>query len=272
MTLSITRLPDDVVNTIKQRHYLHRLPRGKSHAFKIDGALVVFSVPANANVVKFLLGKDPVRPCTPRARGGRPAIMKPGWVMGMPNGRWRARPFWKIAAGEYRLMHLGYFDTRRQALAICAEWHDLALELGADQAGRIVNAGCPVWELSRLFAPEDHEPNLLTRAISSAIADFRDLEPNVEALISYADPDQEHHGGVYRAASWLPCGQTSKSAWYADADGKLLYERPAYPGPRRLNKAECDARGWRIVYRPGKLRFAFGLTREARLTIAARFL
>lgn len=57
-----------------------------------------------------------------------------------------------------------------------------------------------VWELSRLWAPDGHEKNLLTQAISAAVDVIRKLEAP-DALVSYADPNAGHIGGVYRAAS-----------------------------------------------------------------------
>ena len=59
-----------------------------------------------------------------------------------------------------------------------------------------------VWELTRLWAPDGHEPNLLTRAIKFTVRSLRIVEPGIEALVSYADPNAGHTGGVYRAASW----------------------------------------------------------------------
>src|SRR3990167_7486553 len=62
--------------------------------------------------------------------------------------------------------------------------------------------GCTVWELTRLWAPDGHRANLLTEAISAAISEFKGLKL-ADALISYADPNAGHSGGVYRAASWV---------------------------------------------------------------------
>src|SRR5262249_51283348 len=46
-----------------------------------------------------------------------------------------------------------------------------------------------VAELARLWAPNGHRPNLLTEALSAAIASLRKVVPGYEALVSYADPN-----------------------------------------------------------------------------------
>jgi hypothetical protein len=119
----------------------------------------------------------------------------------------------------------------------------------ASPAGRNVSlslTGKPnaVLELSRLWAPDNHEPNLLTRAISEAIKALRKAHPQCEAIIAYSDPAECHHGGIYRAASWVQIGETD--------------------GRQRVN-----GYGDRRHGRP-KARFARGLTRAARRAIAAR--
>jgi hypothetical protein len=124
-----------------------------------------------------------------------------------------------------------------------------------------------VLELSRLWAPDGHEPNLLTHAISKAVGQLRRVARPYEALVSYADPNVGHEGFVYRAASWVPLGQSEEARYYADADGQVVARRKFHSGGRSLTKAEILARGYRELKRPGKLRFAKGLTPRARRAI-----
>lgn len=42
---------------IKTHHYTHSVPSGKSWYFQYETAIVVFSIPANSNISRFLLGK-----------------------------------------------------------------------------------------------------------------------------------------------------------------------------------------------------------------------
>lgn len=128
-----------------------------------------------------------------------------------------------------------------------------------------------VWELSRLFAPDGHERNLLTRAISAAIKSFRSKEKDAWALVSYADPNVGHAGHVYRAASWLPCGQVEESRYYRSADGQVVSRRKFHSGGRSMTKAEIIAKGYVETKQAGRFRFVFPLCRTARKEFVRRW-
>lgn len=171
--------------TILARHYTRSIPSGKSVYIRFEEAIVVFSIPANKNIAKYL---------------------------------------------------------------------------GFEQ----------VWELSRLWAPDGHAPNLLTRAISKAVDCFRTIEPEVEALVSYADPNVGHHGGIYKAASWIACGQSEESRLYKNAAGHVVSRRAFHSGRKSLRKAEILALGYTQLKGKGKLRFVKPLTGKARRAFAKR--
>ncbi len=112
-----------------------------------------------------------------------------------------------------------------------------------------------VWELSRLWASDGHPPNLLTEAISASVASFRRMFPKVEALVSYADPNAGHHGGVYRAASWIADGQSEEGRAYKAADGKIMARRAFHSGSSGMTKAEIEKAGFTETKTAGKIRF-----------------
>lgn len=120
-----------------------------------------------------------------------------------------------------------------------------------------------VWELSRLWAPDKHEPNLLTSAISGTTKLLLALE-DVDALVSYADPNVGHVGYVYRAASWLYLGQCEEGRYYRDSAGQVVSRRAFHSGNRHMNKAEILALGYQEFKLPGKHRYARPLSRRAR--------
>ena len=122
-----------------------------------------------------------------------------------------------------------------------------------------------VWELSRLWAPDGHRPNLLTEAIGHAVRVLRSIE-DVDAVVSYADPSAGHHGGVYRAASWRPHGRSESRAWRSD-DGAIVARRSFHSGSRFLTKPEVEALGYVEVSTLGKIRFVRPLTRRAKRQI-----
>jgi hypothetical protein len=128
----------------------------------------------------------------------------------------------------------------------------------------------PVWELSRLWAPDGHGRNDLSRALSVCVGDFKKVEPTCPALVSYADPNVGHSGHVYRACSWVPCGQSSEGRYYVAPDGTVVSRRKFHSGSNSLTKAEIARLGYRELRLPGKMRYAKGLSRSARKAIAAR--
>ena len=177
---------EQAIVTIKAGHYTRSVPSGKSHYVRFGAAIVVWSIPANKNIARFILGYD----------------------------------------GN-------------------------------------------VWELSRLWAPDGHERNLLTQAISAAVGDIRRLEKPA-ALVSYADPNVGHHGGVYRAASWIYHGRSEEVRAYRGVDGRLIARRAFHSGGKSMKKAEIEALGYVELKLPGKERFVKPLSRRARKAIHQR--
>ena len=185
LTFGPTR--EEMRRVIQERHYTRSVPSGKSWYYWFEGAIVVFSIPAN------------------------PFIS--AWLVGEKNR---------------------------------------------------------VLELSRLWAPDEHEPNLLTRALASVIRRVRLEAPDYTALVSYADPSAGHHGGVYRAASWVYLGPASETRSYRAPDGTIVARRAFHSGARSMRKAEILAAGYSEHRALPKQRFARGLTRKASKAIEAR--
>lgn len=174
-------------DVIRRNHYTHSVPSGKSHYVQFGDAIVVWSIPANMHIARFVLGWD----------------------------------------GN-------------------------------------------VWELSRLWAPDGHKPNLLTQAISAAVKVIVRLE-RPDALVSYADPNAGHKGGVYRAASWLYHGKSEEVRVYLAPDGTSVARRAFHSGRKGLRKAEIEALGYREHKMPGKERFVRPISKRAARTILAQF-
>lgn len=122
---------------------------------------------------------------------------------------------------------------------------------------------CNVWELSRLWAPDDHEKNLLTRAISAAVKWIANVE-KPDILVSYADPNAGHHGGIYRAASWIYQGQSEESRNYEAKCGQRIARRAFHSGRNAMTKAQIEGEGFVEVRLPGKHRYVKPMTKAAR--------
>lgn len=146
-----------------------------------------------------------------------------------------------------------------------------ALPANKNAAAFLGLRGGVVWELSRLWAPDGHLPNLLTKAISATLRELVKREPSADAAISYADPSAGHSGGVYRAASWIQHGISEEGRAYRRASGGPPVARRAFhSGNRGLTKAEIEAKGYMQVRSPGKIRFVKPISKRAKRVLLNR--
>lgn len=64
-------------------------------------------------------------------------------------------------------------------------------------------------ELVRVALREHHAP--VSRIIRIALSFLKKQSPKLELIISYADKDQGHHGGIYQAGGWIYKGLSSSA-------------------------------------------------------------
>lgn len=84
------------------------------------------------------------------------------------------------------------------------------------------------WELARLFILDETPKNTETWFVARAIKWIQKNRPEVELLISYADPSVGHAGVIYKAGSWIPDGKTDegrKTPRFDYAVGEKVYSR-----------------------------------------------
>ncbi len=111
-------------------------------------------------------------------------------------------------------------------------------------------------ELARLWAPTPHAPDLLTQAISASLKSLR-KDVGTEAVVSFADPNNGHHGGIYQAASWIYTGKSSETRVYRKPDGTTVSRRSFHSGKTSLPPP------WPAERLEGKHRYVRNLTRRA---------
>lgn len=70
-------------------------------------------------------------------------------------------------------------------------------------------------ELNRLVINTYNVKNLLSYFVSQCIK----MLPTPMALVSYADPNQNHHGFIYQATNWLYTGESTPKKKYVFEDG-----------------------------------------------------
>lgn len=80
--------------------------------------------------------------------------------------------------------------------------------------------GC---ELTRIAMKQHEVP--VSKVISLAIKFLKKISPELELIVSFADPSEGHHGGVYQATNWIYTGKSSPSFSYIDSKGKKYHSR-----------------------------------------------
>jgi hypothetical protein len=118
-----------------------------------------------------------------------------------------------------------------------------------------------VVELTRVALREHETP--VSRIVSIAIKLVHRSSPRLRMLVSYADPEQGHHGGIYQAMNWTYLGTTPTTRWYIDKNGRRWHSRMVSPSGTRkvygrtrsvVRQDECE-----VHVAPGKHRYALAL-------------
>ena len=126
--------------------------------------------------------------------------------------------------------------------------------------------GC---ELTRIAMTKHNAP--VSRVVKLAIQFLKRNSPELRLIVSFADPSEGHHGGVYQAGNWIYSGQSAKSVEYIGPDGKRWHARmvkkqgwTTVQGKRRktLTPNQCTP-----VEKPGKHRYLMPLDADMRARI-----
>jgi hypothetical protein len=80
--------------------------------------------------------------------------------------------------------------------------------------------GC---ELTRI-ALSNHR-SFVSQIMVIAIAFLRRKNLGLRLIVSFADPEQGHHGGIYQATNWVYSGTSAKSTVYIDANNRKWHSR-----------------------------------------------
>jgi hypothetical protein len=93
-----------------------------------------------------------------------------------------------------------------------------------------------LWHLQRLCRvgeKDEKGPIPLTQFLAFCHRELR--KKGVRAVISYSDPANSHHGGIYRAANFRYLGQTAAEWHVIDKQGIIRHRRVAYKFMQREN-------------------------------------
>lgn len=127
--------------------------------------------------------------------------------------------------------------------------------------------GC---ELTRIAMTAHESP--VSRVVRLAIQFLKRNSPDLRLIVSFADPGEGHHGGVYQAGNWIYTGQQPSSVEYIGPDGRKWHGRmvkkkgwTTVQGKRRrtLTPDQCTP-----ISKPGKHRYLMPLDDAMREQIA----
>ena len=137
-----------------------------------------------------------------------------------------------------------------------------------DAAFRYSNA-----ELARVaLRPQDERPYPTSAAVARALRLVRHAHGGIEIVFSYADGNEGHLGGLYRALSWVELGESAPKPYYTDPNGRrvhhmIVMDRVTGGVGKSMVGYEALAaeQGYvRVEKTQPKYRFAHGMTRRAR--------
>ena len=121
-------------------------------------------------------------------------------------------------------------------------------------------------ELARVALTTHVAP--VSKIIAIALRLLKKQSPGLRLLVSYADPREGHHGGIYQAGNWVYVGDTPSDVRFVDASGKEHHPRMvsnsgvkiSFGAAKRVPKvAAC-----RKVEVPGKHKYLMPLDAEMR--------
>lgn len=79
-----------------------------------------------------------------------------------------------------------------------------------------------VAELNRVALNTHEFP--VSMIVARSLKSLKRLNPGLRLVISYADPNHGHHGGIYQAGNWLYTGRSKRQIDYV-VNGKLVHSR-----------------------------------------------
>lgn len=120
-------------------------------------------------------------------------------------------------------------------------------------------------ELVRVALRDHATP--VTRIVAIALKFLRKNAPGVRLVVSFADPGEGHHGGIYQGGGWVFSGVSSQAKMYWH-NGRWIHPREivsgAFGGQRKLKS--YDHLPTKTV--PGKYRYLMPLDDAMRVKIA----
>lgn len=128
--------------------------------------------------------------------------------------------------------------------------------------------GC---ELTRVALSVHKAP--VSRILSLAFKFLKKNSPGLRLIVSFADPNEGHHGGIYQATNWIYSGITAPTTKYVDKHGREWHSRQVSEKGynvqqgnirKTVKPSECTK-----IAQEGKHRYLLALDESMRAQISA---
>lgn len=149
------------------------------------------------------------------------------------------------------------FTTHEAVKYACEKWHYSQCL----PAGKLIKVG--VWENERYIGcviyscgacPQIHDPfklkrtevceltrvaltkhvNPVSKFLAISLKLIKKKMPKMKMVVSYADPEQDHHGGIYQATNWIYLGETKPATHFKTSDGFNIHSKTLCTGRKGL--------------------------------------
>lgn len=145
----------------------------------------------------------------------------------------------------------GLFETDR-LVGVCAFAAPSSENVRSSIFGEEYKRG--VTELHRLVLLDEVPKNAESFFIVRALKELKKQRPYYNAVVSFADPTENHLGVIYQATNALYCGRSAPATFYLDETGRLRHPRQ---NGVNITAAEAKNRGWIPTKREGKHRYVY---------------
>ena len=114
--------------------------------------------------------------------------------------------------------------------------------------------GGKTWELARLYLLDEVPKNAETWLIGQSVRYIKRYKPEVQFLLSYADPSAGHTGTIYKASNWKQDGRTDderkspRCDYYDTRTGKKYGRRGNMPLDAVVERRPRVSK-WRFFYK-----------------------
>lgn len=183
------------------------------------------------------------------------------------------------AAADYAVKHWHYSEKMPAGKLITMGVWEHEKFIGAVMFGRGGNnriaepyglTQAQAVELVRIALAEHTAP--VSQIVAEALRAVKASNPGLRLIVSYADPEQGHHGGVYQAGNWTYTGRSTAQAELI-VDGKFMHKRTAHSlfgtaSPERIRAQTGRNVEWSPVY--WKHTYLMPLDKQTRRQVAKR--